>query len=263
MDRDEQLALWAQMQDEVAAKMADRLEDIISNGMREAVTSWTLGSGVRLPMDFNQQVAEALNEGYADITVRMGASVVDQFKDGYPQLETKQDNEAFYRQVWEQFIATYGALRVVQISNATRDQINRIIEAGMRDGLGVDPIARQIRQRLPTFSALRSAVIARTETHSAGMYASTRVAQAAQIPLMKQWASVEDGRTRDFGEGGDGIVDAFNHRVMDEQTVPLEEPYLVPGKFGVEERLMYPGDPQGSAGNVINCRCSQTYVRAQ
>jgi uncharacterized protein with gpF-like domain len=32
--------------------------------------------------------------------------------------------------------------------------------------------------------------------------------------------------------------------------IPIDEPFIVGG-----ERLMHPGDPNGSPGNVINCRC--------
>ncbi len=32
--------------------------------------------------------------------------------------------------------------------------------------------------------------------------------------------------------------------------IPLNEPFIVGG-----EPLMYPGDPNGSIGNIINCRC--------
>jgi hypothetical protein len=38
-------------------------------------------------------------------------------------------------------------------------------------------------------------------------------------------------------------------------NVPIDEPFIVSG-----EELMYPGDPSGSAGNVINCRCAIGYV---
>jgi len=37
---------------------------------------------------------------------------------------------------------------------------------------------------------------------------------------------------------------------MDGVRVPLNENFNVDG-----EMLEYPGDPSGSAGNIINCRC--------
>lgn len=40
------------------------------------------------------------------------------------------------------------------------------------------------------------------------------------------------------------------HVIAHGQVVPYDQPYIVGG-----ESLMYPLDPNGSAGNVINCRC--------
>jgi len=93
------------------------------------------------------------------------------------------------------------------------------------------------------------------------MFASLPSAKRSTTELVKEWVTVEDGRVRDFGEG-DGIVDDFSHRSMNEVTVPLDQPFKVPMRTGATEELMYPGDPSGSAANVINCRCAQVYVPA-
>ena len=92
------------------------------------------------------------------------------------------------------------------------------------------------------------------------MYASQEVARTSIAPLNKRWISVFDYRTRDFGEG-DGIVDEFNHRVMNEVTVGPDQLFEVPGKNGIAELMTGPGDPGGSPGNVINCRCALVYRR--
>ena len=57
--------------------------------------------------------------------------------------------------------------------------------------------------------------------------------------MVKEWVSVDDNRTREAHHHADG------------QVVPLDEPFIVDG-----EELMYPGDINGSASNVINCRCT-------
>ena len=56
---------------------------------------------------------------------------------------------------------------------------------------------------------------------------------------IKIWVATLDGNTRDAHAGADG------------QEVPIDMPFNVGG-----EALMFPGDPNGSAENVINCRCS-------
>ena len=49
----------------------------------------------------------------------------------------------------------------------------------------------------------------------------------------------------------------------DQQTVGLDEPFSVYGQEGdSEEDLQFPGDPDGSDGNVINCACGIGYANA-
>ena len=56
--------------------------------------------------------------------------------------------------------------------------------------------------------------------------------------VQKEWVTAIDARTRP------AHIDAHG------QTVLTDKPFIVDG-----EELMYPGDPQGSPRNVINCRC--------
>lgn len=54
----------------------------------------------------------------------------------------------------------------------------------------------------------------------------------------KRWVTMHDDRVRE------------GHALADGQEVPLGSPFVVDGEY-----LQYPGDPRGSAGNVVNCRC--------
>ena len=65
----------------------------------------------------------------------------------------------------------------------------------------------------------------------------------------KVWVSSIDNRTRRRPE------DEFDHVEMNGVRVPLSEPFIVGG-----EEMMFPGDPKGSAGNTINCRCTVAQV---
>ena len=40
------------------------------------------------------------------------------------------------------------------------------------------------------------------------------------------------------------------------EGIPVDQPFVLGGDF-----LMYPGDPNGSAANIINCRCVQVSVK--
>jgi uncharacterized protein with gpF-like domain len=63
------------------------------------------------------------------------------------------------------------------------------------------------------------------------------IVNSAQVT--KEWVSRGDSRVRDA------------HRAADGQVVPMNMPFIVKG-----ESLQYPGDPAGSASNIVNCRCS-------
>ncbi|BDT39519.1 phage minor head protein [Streptomyces yaizuensis] len=95
--------------------------------------------------------------------------------------------------------------------------------------------------------ATTTAVTETTNAESSGAYdaGQTSEQETGRAAALKKWVAVLDDRTRDA------------HREADGQEVALDEPFTVGG-----ERLRYPGDPNGSAGNVINCRCSVKVVPA-
>jgi len=71
------------------------------------------------------------------------------------------------------------------------------------------------------------------------------VANETDIKMVKVWLS-------DFGENA-----REEHMDVDGQTRPLAQAFEVDG-----EQLEYPGDPSGSAENVINCKCVIGYELA-
>lgn len=85
--------------------------------------------------------------------------------------------------------------------------------------------------------------IARTETVSSSNAASLAMAQGGTDVRYKVWMATADSRTRDAHDEADG------------QTVPIGEAFDVDG-----EAMEFPGDPDGSEENVINCRCTVGYA---
>ena len=155
----------------------------------------------------------------------------------------KQDSQ--FEIIIREYINMYGAMRVSQISGTTLSQIQRIIRAGELEGLGVSVIATNIFESMRgSFSRIRSATIARTETHSAASYANHAINASLKIPNQKKrWVSVSDDRARQW------------HTVMNGVEVELDEDFIVRGM-----PMGYTGDPRGGAANVINCRCVTLYV---
>jgi uncharacterized protein with gpF-like domain len=126
--------------------------------------------------------------------------------------------------------------------------LKRLIRGSLRRGKEANEpprvLARRIREETGgEIGQKRALVIARTETHTASQVGSEAAAQATQLDLDKQWGSTEDARTRPA------------HAEADGQTVDKDADFVVGG-----ERLRFPGDPRGSAGNIINCRCVALWV---
>jgi len=132
--------------------------------------------------------------------------------------------------------------RITDISETTRNQVIAGVAKGFADGLGQAGTAEYIMDLVPGLSRQRSAVIARTETHGAANYGAIGAAKETGLTLRKVWISAEDARTRP------------EHADANGQTVGMDDGFLVGG-----ETLQFPGDPAGSAENVINCRCSVGY----
>lgn len=96
-----------------------------------------------------------------------------------------------------------------------------------------------------TSSESRARTIARTTVVGSSNGATHEAYGTVQDtigPLAKEWVATSDDRTREWHVDADG------------QTVPYDEPFDVDG-----EAMMYPGDPAGSAENVVNCRCAVAY----
>lgn len=153
----------------------------------------------------------------------------------------------------------YGVRQLARILGSTREQVLNTILIGQRRGESLEEIAAAILDEAPKIGLRRAQVIARTEAHAASQYSSQRQALASGLQLRKQWNSIPDDRVRDFGLSG--RVSDFNHRVMNGVRVSVDSRFAVPRLGGGAEMLLFPGDPDGSAGNIINCRCIQTYVR--
>lgn len=143
---------------------------------------------------------------------------------------------------------------VGDLSAVTLERTAQQIAIGASEGLSVPAIAELIdgmylEQIIPN----RSTVIARTEIIRSTNYGGQQAARGTGLDLTKTWLSTRDDRTREPAKG-----DRFDHVSADGQTVPIDGTYTISG-----EALGYPGDPAGSAGNVIQCRCSEYYTEVK
>lgn len=85
-------------------------------------------------------------------------------------------------------------------------------------------------------AAMKAARTAITSAHSLGKLKGYERAADMGIDVKKQWLAALDSRTRG------------SHRHLDGETVKLDDEF--------SNGLKYPGDPDGPASEVYNCRCT-------
>lgn len=118
------------------------------------------------------------------------------------------------------------------------ETINKEIARGITTSLTYSEVKRNIHEKT-NLSIKKSYLIARTEGHRVmctATYNAQRVAKENGCDIYKQWDSALDNRTRP------------SHRLVDGEIREMDE------KFS--NGLLYPGDPNGSASEVCNCRCA-------
>jgi len=134
---------------------------------------------------------------------------------------------------------------VTYITDTTKARIATLIMTGFADGLTLDEISDALTNRYVEWGDLgfefsRALMIARTEIGTVANYGAYAGAIQArddlQVNIIGTWISSRDGRVRD------------SHSEMDGQSVPIGETF--------SNGLLYPNDPNGSAEEVINCRCA-------
>jgi hypothetical protein len=138
--------------------------------------------------------------------------------------------------------------RLVNLPDEVYSLIVAEVERGIRDGRSLQDVAKDINTLLTATGSdrwpNRAITVARTETIAA---VNAGIFRAAQLDAeergdpapFKAWLATDDTRTRP------------THHAADGQRTLMNEPFRVGNA-----QLMFPGDPRGPAGEVINCRCS-------
>jgi HK97 family phage portal protein len=163
-----------------------------------------------------------------------------------PHYQTKGFFSIFTSKIIS-WLLNLSSTKVKQINDTTRTQLRQSLADGVEAGESIPQIAKRIDQLyLQDIIPNRSTVIARSEVVSSSNWASQTSAEGSGLALNKVWLATEDDRTRPA------------HAEADGQRVGMNEPFEVGG-----EKLMYPGDPDGSASNTISCRCTQYYERVK
>lgn len=198
----------------------------------------------RVAADYAQRVNAGLETTWRDAMVAFAnqtQNTLGKFRTF--KLSVKAKKNTLVDDAVRRWVATYTAEKVRSITKTAMESIRGVISEGVNAGWSNDRIAAAIESRMRSMAPYDALRIAKTETHAAAMAGADAGARATGLEMEKQWLSAGDDRTRQA------------HAAADGQTVELNERFTVGG-----ERLEYPGDPAGSASNVIQCRCTLLYV---
>lgn len=135
---------------------------------------------------------------------------------------------------------------VIPISETTRQQIFNVLSRGEAEGWSIDRMAFELRS--DKLLLWRARMIARTEILKAQFYGAQLAEQESEWETVNQWISAHDARTR------------HSHREVDGKQVHNGQRFRVNRYRGTVllgiDFMLGPGDPNASAENVINCRCT-------
>jgi len=134
--------------------------------------------------------------------------------------------------------------KVTSINENTRNRVTAIITEYIQTGKGTDELIVKLQSEvLPIYQKSRARTIATTTTTTSMNAGSHAMMQRFKDDIdYQQWFSQKDDKVRESLD--------YDHVEADGQRVQIGQPFIVSG-----EALRYPGDPSGSLGNIINCRC--------
>jgi hypothetical protein len=141
------------------------------------------------------------------------------------------------------FLSGEGGAKIVSVRGTLIEDIIKAIEDKLKNDtslINLQNAIYEIVQRSQQFYKWQALRIARTETTFASAYAAMRAASQSNFEMTKEWIAAKDDRTRK------------DHRLENGQIVDFNDPFIM----NDGSQLQYPGDPKGTAAQVINCRCT-------
>lgn len=194
--------------------------------------------------DQQDALKTVLTDLYTDVSVDIGGQVSAALAGKKGAIS---DFIAKFGEDQLRYLLTLAGTKITQISDTTLAKIRLELTDGVANGESIPELAKRIDNLyLDQIIPNRSTTIARTEVVASSNYASIQAAQSSGLTLTKVWLATEDSRTRPA------------HAAADGQEVGMDEAFDVGG-----DALQYPGDmDNGSAGNLVNCRCTLWYKRA-
>ena len=201
---------------------------------------------------FNKECGEAVKRGLAKCWLE---SMEGGRENAFNALNGKKeiiriDAVTITNEMFNKWVDRYGLMKSEEFNQTTKKKLlellRKTLSESVEEGDGVEVMKDKLQKASASvfqeLSDVRSYLIARTETGAAVNFGQMATYQATGIEK-KEWISTLDDRTRD------------SHILMNGITANIDETFEVENIEGGVDNMLYPSDPNGSAGNVCNCRC--------
>ena len=256
----ERRAYWRQVtriQLKLQAKYAGRIEAVLDRKIREFIESYRdVGSVDRVEL-WNQDLLVEYRKMCQETYLTFAAI---QYKRLSEMTEKSMGLNVEWTQEVNEWLSRYGLQLGSPVSGNFRAQIleiiNRALQDGVEQGLGMDRVTNNILQAIREFGSRTTfwaERIARTETIRAANLGHMAGANKSKLFLTKLWISALDTRTRRYEK------DEFDHWILDGQTREMDEAFFQVGRNGQVATAQQPGDPEAPAAFTINCRCTVAF----
>lgn len=169
-------------------------------------------------------------------------------------VQVKKD---FEEDIWfermKEFVEAECSNKIKTITRYSRelaiDIVRSSVDEGFEQGLSMGDITRLIKEKVPVSwrkeTISRAPTIARTEVMTASNVASYLQVQDMGVEIMKVWRTAPRGFAK---------TERHNLMNLNGQKRSMNESFDVGGRA-----MLYPGDENGGAENIINCNCMLDY----
>lgn len=152
--------------------------------------------------------------------------------------------------MFNKWVDRYGLMKAEEFNQTSKKKLLELLRKTLAESLEEGDGLEVMKEKLQKASAsvflemsdVRSYLIARTETGATVNFGQMATYQATGVEK-KEWISTLDDRTRE------------THLMMDGKVANVGDTFEVENINGGVDNMLYPSDPNGSAGNVCNCRC--------
>ena len=135
---------------------------------------------------------------------------------------------------------------IVQMATDLGNELAPRLAAAAANSLNVSSLNATISNIFTGADGSADRVARTVSGFSNGLAVQAGTSVNEQTPMTKIWVTAGDDRVRP------------DHADAEGQSVPVDQPFDVGG-----EALMFPGDPNGSDAEILNCRCWVSVVPAQ